>query len=206
MTASLLMKGFPKLGNIYRFYDQDYIVSMICGSYRDGVRSYLFPLNITKQDYLNGLHLYVINSSDDYSFVRCETNFSNFKCECKKHLKYFIDCVGLHAVLREKQINENSTYITYIMIDSSYIRIGCEYRNVKTDKKVIPNIELVKKALEYNMNYITEHFYHNDIKLMRLTLDELIEDYFIYCKNINSNSKKAYIYKYEIYKRLIEQL
>ena len=43
-------------------------------------------------------------------------------------------------------------------------------------------------------------------KKNEMTLDELIEDYFIYCKNINSNSKKAYIYKYEIYKRLIEQL
>lgn len=206
MKASLLIKGFPKLGNVYRYFDKDYVVSMIYGSYRYGVRWFCFPVNITKRDYLNGLRLYNINSSDDYSFVRRETNFSNFKYECKKHLKYFIDCVGLHAVLREKQINENSTYITYIIIDSIYIRIGCEYRNVKTDKKVIPNIELVKKALEYNMNYITEHFYHNDIKLMRLTLDELIEDYFFYCKNINSNSKKTYIYKYEIYKRLIEQL
>ena len=69
MNHTLLMKGFPKLGNVYRFYDQDYIVSVICGSYRFGVRSYLFPLNITKQDYLNGLRLYTINSSDDYSFV-----------------------------------------------------------------------------------------------------------------------------------------
>ena len=206
MNHTLLMKGFPKLGNVYRFYDQDYIVSVICGSYRLGVRSYLFPLNITKQDYLNGLRLYTINSSDDYSFVTREKIFNKVKCECTRNLKYFIDCIGLHAVIREKQINENLTYITYIIIDSSYIRIGCEYRNVKRDKKVIPNIELVKKALEYNMNYITEHFYHNDIELMRLTLDELIEDYFIYCKNINSNSKKAYIYKYEIYKRLIEQL
>lgn len=206
MNHTLLMKGFPKLGNVYRFYDQDYIVSVICGSYRLGVRSYLFPLNITKQDYLNGLRLYTINSSDDYSFVTRKKIFNKVKCECTRNLKYFIDCIGLHAVIREKQINENLTYITYIIIDSSYIRIGCEYRNVKRDKKVIPNIELVKKALEYNMNYITEHFYHNDIELMRLTLDELIEDYFIYCKNINSNSKKAYIYKYEIYKRLIEQL
>ena len=205
MNHTLLIKGFPKLGNVYRFYDKDYIVSMICGSYRYGVRSYFLPLNITKQDYLNGLRLYAINSSDDYRFVRRETNFSNFKCECEKHLKYFIDCLGLHAVLMEKPIEGNLTTVTCITIDKHNICMFSANRDVRC-KKVIPNIELVKKALEYNMNYITEHFYHNDIKLMRLTLDELIEDYFIYCKNINSNSKKAYIYKYEIYKRLIEQL
>ena len=34
MNASLLMKGFPKLGNVYRYFDKDYVVSMIYGSYR----------------------------------------------------------------------------------------------------------------------------------------------------------------------------
>ena len=92
------------------------------------------------------------------------------------------------------------------MIDSSYIRIGCEYRNVKTDKKVIPNIELVKKAMECNINYIIEKGYHRDNYLMSLTLDELIKDYFINSNMKFLDSQKGYIYKYEIYKRLIEQL
>ena len=205
MNASLLIKGFPKLGNVYRYFDKDYVVSMIYGSYRYGVRWFCFPANITKQDYLNGLHLYAINSSDDYSFVRRETNFNKVKCECTRNLKYFIDFGGLYATLNEKPIEGNITTVTCITIDKHNICMFSANRDVRC-KKAIPNIEIVRKALEYNMNYITEHFYHNDIKLMRLTLDELIEDYFIYCKNINSNSKKAYIYKYEIYKRLIEQL
>ena len=205
MNHTLLMKGFPKLGNVYRFYDQDYIVSVICGSYRFGVRSYLFPLNITKQDYLNGLRLYTINSSDDYSFVTRKKIFNKVKCECTRNLKYFIDCGGLYAILNEKPIEGNITKFTCIMIDKHHIRMFSAIRDVRC-KKVIRKIELVKKDLECNINYIIEKGYHRDNDLMSLTLDELIEDYFIYCKNINSNSKKAYIYKYEIYKRLIEQL
>ena len=205
MNHTLLIKGFPKLGNVYRFYDKDYIVSMICGSYRYGVRSYLFPLNITKQDYLNGLRLYRINSSDDYRFVRRETNFSNFKCECKKHLKYFIDYLGLHAVLMEKPIEGNLTTVTCITIDKHNICMFSANRDVRY-KKVIPNIELVRKALEYNINYIIEKGYRRDSDLMSLTLDELIKDCFIYSKMKNLDSQKSYIYKYEIYKRLIEQL
>ena len=205
MTASLLTKGFPKLGNIYRFYDQDYIVSMICGSYRDGVRSYLFPLNITKQDYLNGLHLYVINSSDDYSFVRRETNFNKVKFECTRNLKYFIDFGGLYAVLKEKPIEGNITTVTCITIDKHNICMFSANRDVRC-KKAIPNIELVRKALEYNINYIIEKGYHRDNDLMSLTLDELIKDYFINSNMKILDSQKGYIYKYEIYKRLIEQL
>lgn len=205
MKASLLMKGFPKLGNIYRFYGQDYIVSMIYGSYRDGVRSYLFPLNITKQDYLNGLHLYVINSSDDYSFVRRETNFNKVKFECTRNLKYFIDFGGLYAVLKEKPIEGNITTVTCITIDKHHIRMFSTNRDVRC-KKVIPNIELVKKALECNINYIIEKGYHRDNYLMSLTLDELIKDYFINSNMKFLDSQKGYIYKYEIYKRLIEQL
>lgn len=199
------MKGFPKLGNIYRFYGQDYIVSMIYGSYRDGVRSYLFPLNITKQDYLNGLHLYVINSSDDYSFVRRETNFNKVKFECTRNLKYFIDCGGLYAVLKEKPIEGNITTVTCITIDKHNICMFSANRDVRC-KKVIPNIELVKKALECNINYIIEKGYHRDNYLMSLTLDELIKDYFINSNMKFLDSQKGYIYKYEIYKRLIEQL
>lgn len=199
------MKGFPKLGNIYRFYGQDYIVSMIYGSYRDGVRSYLFPLNITKQDYLNGLHLYVINSSDDYSFVRRETNFNKVKFECTRNLKYFIDFGGLYAVLKEKPIEGNITTLTCIMIDKHHIRMFSTNRDVRC-KKAIPNIELVKKALECNINYIIEKGYHRDNDLMSLTLDELIKDYFINSNMKILDSQKGYIYKYEIYKRLIEQL
>ena len=199
------MKGFPKLGNVYRFYDQDYIVSVICGSYRFGVRSYLFPLNITKQDYLNGLHLYSINSSDDYSFVRRETNFNKVKCECTRNLKYFIDCGGLYAILNEKPIEGNITNFTCIMIDKHHIRMFSANRDVRC-KKVIPNIELVKKALECNINYIIEKGYHRDNDLMSLTLDELIKDYFINSNMKILDSQKGYIYKYEIYKRLIEQL
>ena len=205
MIASLLMKGFPKLGNIYRFYDQDYIVSMIYGSYRDGVRSYLFPLNITKQDYLNGLHLYVINSSDDYSFVRRETNFNKVKFECTRNLKYFIDCGGLYAILKEKPIEGNITTVTCITIDKHNICMFSANRDVSC-KKAIPNIELVRKALEYNINYIIEKGYRRDSDLMSLTLDDLIKDFFIYSKMKISDPQKSYIYKYEIYKRLIEQL
>ena len=202
MTASLLMKGFPKLGNIYRFYGQDYIVSMICGSYRDGVRSYLFPLNITKKDYLNGLHLYAINSSDDYSFVRRETNFNKVKFECTRNLKYFIDFGGLYAILKEKPIEGNITTVTCITIDKHNICMFSANRDVSC-KKAIPNIELVRKALEYNINYIIEKGYRRDSDLMSLTLDELIEDY---SKMKILDSQRSYIYKYEIYKRLIEQL
>ena len=205
MKASLLMKGFPKLGNVYRFYDQDYIVSVICGSYRFGARSYLFPLNITKQDYLNGLHLYAINSSDDYSFVRRETNFNKVKCECTRNLKYFIDCGGLYAILNEKPIEGNITKFTCIMIDKHHIRMFSANRDVRC-KKVIPNIELVKKALECNINYIIEKGYRRDSDLMSLTLDDLIKDFFIYSKMKISDPQRSYIYKYEIYKRLIEQL
>ena len=205
MNHTSLMKGFPKLGNVYRFYDQDYIVSVICGSYRFGVRSYLFPLNITKQDYLNGLHLYAINSSDDYSFVRRETNFNKVKCECTRNLKYFIDCGGLYAILKEKPIEGNITKFTCIMIDKHHIRMFSTNRDVRC-KKVIPNIELVKKALECNINYIIEKGYRRDSDLMSLTLDDLIKDYFIYSKMKISDPQKGYIYKYEIYKRLIEQL
>lgn len=199
------MKGFPKLGNVYRFYDKDYIVSMICGSYRYGVRSYLFPLNITKQDYLNGLHLYAINSSDDYRFVRRETNFNKVKCECTRNLKYFIDFGGLYAILKEKPIEGNLTTVTCITIDKHNICMFSANRDVRY-KKVIPNIEIVRKALECNINYIIEKGYRRDSDLMSLTLDELIKDYFIYSKMKISDSQKSYIYKYEIYKRLIEQL
>ena len=199
------MKGFPKLGNVYRFYDQDYIVSVICGSYRFGVKSYLFPLNITKQDYLNGLHLYAINSSDDYRFVRRETNFNKVKCECTRNLKYFIDFGGLYAILKEKPIEGNITTVTCISIDKHNICMFSANRDVRC-KKAIPNIELVRKALECNINYIIEKGYRRDSDLMSLTLDELIKDYFIHCKMRNLDSQKSYIYKYEIYKRLIEQL
>lgn len=205
MNHTLLMKGFPKLGNVYRFYDQDYIVSMICGSYRYGVRSYLFPLNITKQDYLNGLHLYAINSSDDYRFVRRETNFNKVKCECTRNLKYFIDFGGLYAILKEKPIEGNLTTVTCITIDKHNICMFSANRDVRY-KKVIPNIEIVRKALECNINYIIEKGYRRDSDLMSLTLDDLIKDYFIYSKMKISDSQKSYIYKYEIYKRLIEQL
>ena len=205
MKTSLLMKGFPKVGNIYRFYDQDYIVSMIFGSYRDGVRSYLFPLNITKQDYLNGLHLYVINSSDDYSFVTRKKIFNKVKCECTRNLKYFIDFGGLYAILKEKPIEGNITTVTCISIDKHNICMFSANRDVRC-KKAIPNIELVRKALEYNINYIIEKGYRRDSDLMSLTLDELIKDFFIYSKMKISDPQKSYIYKYEIYKRLIEQL
>ena len=205
MKASLLMKGFPKLGNVYRCLTKDYVVSMIYGSYRDGVRSYLLPLNITKQDYLNGLRLYSINSSDDYRFVRRGTNFSNFKYECKKHIKYFIDCLGLHAVLTETPIEGNITTVTCITIDKHNICMFSANRDVRY-KKVIPNIEIVRKALEYNINYIIEKGYRRDSDLMSFTLDELIKDCFIYSKMKILDSQKSYIYKYEIYKRLIEQL
>ena len=205
MNHTLLMKGFPKLGNVYRLYDQDYIVSFICGSYRYGVRSYLLPLNITKQDYLNGLRLYSINSSDDYRFVRRKKIFNKVKCECTRNLKYFIDCGGLYAILKEKPIEGNITTLTCIMIDKHHIRMFSANRDVRC-KKVIPNIELVIKALECNINYIIEKGYHRDNDLMSLTLDELIKDYFIYSNMKISDSQKGYIYKYEIYKRLIEQL
>ena len=203
--SEIIQSGIPKVGNVYRFYDKDYIVSMICGSFRYGVRSYLLPLNITKQDYLNGLRLYRINSSDDYNFVRRETNFSNFKCECKKHLKYFIDYLGLHAVLMEKPIEGNLTTVTCITIDKHNICMFSANRDVRY-KKVIPNIEIVRKALEYNINYIIEKGYRRDSDLMSFTLDELIKDCFIYSKMKILDSQKSYIYKYEIYKRLIEQL
>ena len=205
MNHTLLMKGFPKLGNVYRFYDQDYIVSMIYGSYRLGVRSYLFPLNITKQDYLNGLRLYTINSSDDYSFVTRKKIFNKVKFECTRNLKYFIDCGGLYAILKEKPIEGNITTFTCIMIDKHHIRMFSTNRDVRC-KKVIPNIELVRKALEYNINYIIEKGYRRDSDLMSLTLDELIKDYFINSNMKFLDSQKGYIYKYEIYKRLIEQL
>ena len=205
MNHTLLMKGFPKLGNVYRFYDQDYIVSVICGSYRFGVRSYLFPLNITKQDYLNGLRLYAINSSDDYSFVRRETNFNKVKCECTRNLKYFIDFGGLYAIINEKPIEGNITKVTCIAIDKHNICMFSANRDVRC-KKAIPNIELVRKALEYNINYIIEKGYRRDSDLMSLTLDDLIKDFFIYSKMKISDPQKSYIYKYEIYKRLIEQL
>ena len=205
MNHTLLMKGFPKLGNVYRFYDKDYIVSVIGGSYRFGVRSYLFPLNITKQDYLNGLHLYAINSSDDYRFVRRETNFNKVKCECTRNLKYFIDFGGLYAILNEKPIEGNITKVTCIAIDKHNICMFSANRDVRC-KKAIPNIEIVRKALECNINYIIEKGYLRDSDLMSLTLDELIKDYFIYSKMKNLDSQKSYIYKYEIYKRLIEQL
>ena len=202
MKASLLMKGFPKLGNVYRYFNKDYVVSMIYGSYRDGVRSYLFPLNITKQDYLNGLHLYPINSSDDYRFVRRETNFNKVKFECIRNLKYFIDFGGLYAILNEKPIEGNITTVTCITIDKHNICMFSANRDVMC-KKAIPNIELVRKALEYNINYIIEKGYRRDSDLMSLTLDELIEDY---SKMKILDSQRSYIYKYEIYKRLIEQL
>ena len=205
MNHTLLIKGFPKLGNVYKFYDKDYIVSMICGSYRYGVRSYLFPLNITKQDYLNGLHLYAINSSDDYRFVRRETNFNKVKCECTRNLKYFIDFGGLYAILKEKPIEGNLTTVTCITIDKHNICMFSANRDVRY-KKVIPNIEIVRKALECNINYIIEKGYRRDSDLMSLTLDDLIKDYFIYSKMKVLDSQKSYIYKYEIYKRLIEQL
>lgn len=199
------MKGFPKLGNVYRYFNKDYVVSMIYGSYRDGVRCLCFPVNITKQDYLNGLHLYPINSSDDYRFVRRETNFNKVKFECTRNLKYFIDCRGLYAILNEKPIEGNITKFTCIMIDKHHIHMFSTNRDVRC-KKVIPNIELVKKALECNINYIIEKGYHRDNDLMSLTLDELIKDYFINSKMKFLGSQKGYIYKYEIYKRLIEQL
>lgn len=199
------MEGFPKLGNVYRCFTKDYVVSMICGSYRDGVRSYLLPLNITKQDYLNGLRLYSINSSDDYRFVRRKTNFSNFKYECKKHIKYFIDCLGLHAVLTETPIEGNITTVTCITIDRHNICMFSANRDIRY-KKLIPNIEIVRKALECNINYIIEKGYRRDSYLMSFTLDELIKDCFIYSKLKILDSQKSYIYKYEIYKRLIEQL
>ena len=202
MKASLLMKGFPKLGNVYRYFNKDYVVSMIYGSYRDGVRSYLFPLNITKQDYLNGLHLYPINSSDDYRFVRRETNFNKVKFECTRNLKYFIDFGGLYAVLKEEPIEGNITTVTCITIDKHNICMFSANRDVMC-KKAIPNIELVRKALEYNINYIIEKGYRRESDLMSLTLDELIEDY---SKMKILDSQRSYIYKYEIYKRLIEQL
>ena len=202
MKASLLMKGFPKLGNVYRYFNKDYVVSMIYGSYRDGVRSYLFPLNITKQDYLNGLHLYPINSSDDYRFVRRETNFNKVKFECTRNLKYFIDFGGLYAVLKEKPIEGNITTVTCITIDKHNICMFSANRDVMC-KKAIPNIELVRKALEYNINYIIEKGYRRDSDLMSLTLDELIKDY---SKMKILDTQRSYIYKYEIYKRLIEQL
>ena len=202
MNNTLLMKGFPKLGNVYRFYDKDYIVSVICGSYRFGVRSYLFPLNITKQDYLNGLHLYAIKSSDGYSFVRRETNFNKVKCECTRNLKYFIDFGGLYAILKEKPIEGNITKVTCIAIDKYNICMFYANRDVRC-KKTIPNIELVRKALECNINYIIEKGYRRDSDLMSLTLDELIKDY---SKMKILDSQRSYIYKYEIYKRLIEQL
>ena len=205
MNHTLLIEGFPKLGNVYRLFDQDYIVSMICGSYRYGVRSYLFPLNITKQDYLNGLRLYNINSSDEYSFVTRKKIFNEVKCECTRNLKYFIDCGGLYAILNEKPIEGNITTLTCIMIDKHYIRMFSTNRDVRC-KKVIPNIELVRKALECNINYIIEKGYRRDNDLMSLTLDELILDYFCYSKMKILDSQKSYIYKYEIYKRLIEQL
>ena len=205
MNHTSLMKGFPKLGNVYRFYDQDYIVSVICGSYRFGVRSYLFPLNITKQDYLNGLHLYAINSSDEYSFVRRETNFNKVKCECTRNLKYFIDFGGLYAILKEEPIEGNITTVTCITIDKHNICMFSANRDVRC-KKAIPNIEIVRKALEYNINYIIEKGYRRDSDLMSLTLDDLIKDFFIYSKMKISDPQKSYIYKYEIYKRLIEQL
>ena len=205
MKASLLMKGFPKLGNVYRCLTKDYVVSMIYGSYRDGVRSYLLPLNITKQDYLNGLRLYTINSSDDYSFVTRKKIFNKVKCECTRNLKYFIDCGGLYAILKEKPIEGNITTLTCIMIDKHHIRMFSANRDVRC-KKVIPNIEIVRKALECNINYIIEKGYHRDNDLMSLTLDELIKDYFINSNMKILDSQKGYIYKYEIYKRLIEQL
>ena len=205
MNHTLLMKGFPKLGNVYRFYDQDYIVSVICGSYRFGVRSYLFPLNITKQDYLNGLRLYTINSSDDYSFVTRKKIFNKVKCECTRNLKYFIDFGGLYAILKEKPIEGNITTVTCITIDKHNICMFSANRDVRC-KKAIPNIELVKKALEYNINYIIEKGYRRDSDLMSLTLDDLIKDFFIYSKMKISDPQRSYIYKYEIYKRLIEQL
>ena len=206
MKASLLMEGFPKLGNVYRYFNKDYVVSMICGSYRYGVRSYLLPLNITKQDYLNGLRLYSYSFvSKNYKFVRRGTNFSNFKYECKKHIKYFIDCLGLHAVLTETPIEGNITTVTCITIDKHNICMFSANRDVRC-KKVIPNIEIVRKALEYNINYIIEKGYRRDSELMSFTLDELIKDCFIYSKMKILDSQKSYIYKYEIYKRLIEQL
>ena len=70
-------------------------------------------------------------------------------------------------------------------------------------KKAIPNIELVRKALECNINYIIEKGYRRDSDLMSLTLDELIKDY---SKMKILDSQRSHIYKYEIYKRLIEQL
>lgn len=205
MKASLLMKGFPKLGNVYRCLTKDYVVSMIYGSYRDGVRSYLLPLNITKQDYLNGLRLYSINSSDDYRFVRRKKIFNKVKCECTRNIKYFIDYLGLHAVLTETPIEGNFTTVTCITIDRHNICMFSANRDVRY-KKVIPNIEIVRKALEYNINYIIEKGYHRDNDLMSLTLDELIKDYFINSNMKILDSQKGYIYKYEIYKRLIEQL
>ena len=206
MKASLLMEGFPKLGNVYRCFTKDYVVSMICGSYRDGVRWFCLPVNITKQDYLDGLHLCSYSFiSKNYKFVRRETNFSGFKYECKKHLKYFIDCLGLHAVLTETPIDGNITTVTCITIDRHNICMFSANRDVRY-KKVIPNIELVRKALECNINYIIEKGYHRDSDLMSLTLDELIKDYFINSNMKILDSQKGYIYKYEIYKRLIEQL
>ena len=205
MKASLLMKGFPKLGNVYRYFNKDYVVSMIYGSYRDGVRCLCFPVNITKQDYLNGLHLYAINSSDDYSFVRRETNFNKVKCECTRNLKYFIDFGGLYAILKEKPIEGNITTVTCITIDKHNICMFSANRDVRC-KKAIPNIELVRKALEYNINYIIEKGYRRDSDLMSLTLDDLIKDFFIYSKMKISDPQRSYVYKYEIYKRLIEQL
>ena len=199
------MKGFPKLGNVYRCLTKDYVVSMIYGSYRDGVRSYLLPLNITKQDYLNGLRLYSINSSDDYRFVRRKKIFNKVKCECTRNIKYFIDYLGLHAVLTETPIEGNFTTVTCITIDRHNICMFSANRDVRY-KKVIPNIEIVRKALEYNINYIIEKGYHRDNDLMSLTLDELIKDYFINSNMKILDSQKGYIYKYEIYKRLIEQL
>ena len=196
------MKGFPKLGNVYRYFNKDYVVSMIYGSYRDGVRCLCFPVNITKQDYLNGLRLYAINSYDEYSFVRRETNFNKVKCECIRNLKYFIDFGGLYAILKEQPIEGNITTVTCITIDKHNICMFSANRDV-TCKKAIPNIELVRKALEYNINYIIEKGYRRDSDLMSLTLDELIKDY---SKMKILDSQKSYIYKYEIYKRLIEQL
>ena len=151
------------------------------------------------------MRLYSINSSDDYRFVRRGTNFSNFKCECKKHLKYFIDYLGLHAVLTETPIEGNITTVTCITIDRHNICMFSANRDVRY-KKVIPNIEIVRKALEYNINYIIEKGYRRDSDLMSFTLDELIKDCFIYSKMKILDSQKSYIYKYEIYKRLIEQL
>ena len=58
-------------------------------------------------------------------------------------------------------------------------------------------LAIEKAAIDYNCT--------NRQVLRMLPLDKLV-DYFIYSKMKISDPQRSYIYKYEIYKRLIEQL